>query len=122
MKSEKRNVALYLDDIIESIVLIERYLEGVTEEQFHTSQDKQDMVVRRLEIIGEAVKQMPDAFKEKYPNVPWHKIAGMRNAIIHEYFQVNFVIVWKTAKQFIPPLKKQIEEILKIVDPEINSG
>ena len=108
----KRDVRLYLDDILESINLINQYLEGVTEEQFHISTEKQDSIVRRIEIIGEATKIIPIEFKEKNPNIPWQKMAGMTNVLIHEYFGINWVTVWKTATEFIPPLKKEIQSLI----------
>jgi uncharacterized protein with HEPN domain len=107
-----RDVRLYLDDILESINLINQYLEGVTEEQFHKSKEKQDSVVRRIEIIGEATKSIANEFKEQNPHIPWQKMAGMRNILIHEYFGINWVTVWKTATQFIPPLKKDIQSLI----------
>ena len=68
---------------------------------------------RSLEIIGEAVRNLPQDFKEKYPNVPWKEIAGMRNKLIHEYFGVNYGIIWRTVKEDIPRLRTQINEIFK---------
>ncbi len=107
-----RDARLYLDDILDSINLINQYLEGVTEEQFHISKEKQDSVVRRIEIIGEATKSVPNEFKEQNPHIPWQKMAGMRNILIHEYFGINLVTVWKTAKEFIPSLKKDIQSLI----------
>ncbi len=69
--------------------------------------------VRSLEIIGEAVKNLPKDFRDKYPDVPWKEIAGMRDKLIHEYFGVDYKIIWKTIKQDIPQLNFQVKEILK---------
>ena len=109
----KRDPKLYLDDILESIILLEKYLQGVTEEQFHMSQDKQDLAVRRLEIIGEAATHIPQEYKDQYSDIPWNKMSGIRNILIHEYFGINYDTIWKTVTQFIPLLKIQIEELLK---------
>lgn len=112
----KRDIRLFLDDILKSILLIEKYSQGVTKEQFHTSEEKQDGITRRLEIIGEATRNIPEDVREKYPNIPWSKMAGIRNIIAHEYFGVNFNTIWETATEFIPPLKKHIEELLEQLD------
>ena len=69
--------------------------------------------MRSLEVVGEAVKNLSDEFRKKYPEIPWKEIAGMRDKLIHEYFGVNYRIVWKTVQQEIPKLKKQVEEIMK---------
>ena len=66
--------------------------------------------VRSLEVIGEAVKKLPIEIREKYPKVPWKNIAGMRDVLIHDYFGIKYEIVWKTVKERIPELRKQIEE------------
>jgi len=104
---------LYLNHILESIVLLEKYFTGVTKEQFDDSDEKHDLAVRRLEVIGEAARNIPEDFKKQHPDIPWRDIGDMRNVLIHEYFDVDYDIVWKTYTQFIPPLKKQIEEILQ---------
>jgi uncharacterized protein with HEPN domain len=69
--------------------------------------------VRSLEIVGEAVKQIPEDFRERYPSIPWREISGMRDKLIHEYFGVNYKIVWKTVVEEIPKLRSQIEGILE---------
>jgi len=104
---------IFLTHILESINLIEMYLQGVTEEHFYTSIEKQDLVLRRLEIIGEAAKNLPDKFRRKYPDIPWKRMAGMRDIIIHQYFSVNFNRVWDTVVNALPPLKKQIEQLIR---------
>ena len=113
MKSEERDVRLFLDDIVQSVSLIQEYLQGVTEEEFHRSQAAQDAVVRRIEIIGEATKHIPNELRNKYPEVTWRMMAGMIDIIAHEYFAINYNRVWDTAINFIPPLKEQVETIIK---------
>lgn len=114
----KRDMRLYLVDIMDSIERIEEYTQAITGEDFFKDVKIQDAVMRRLEIIGEAVKNTPLDFKNKYPAVPWKRIAGLRDILIHEYFGVNLKRVWKIIKEDLPELKKQISEILEKIEEE----
>src|SRR5262245_33467770 len=98
----KKEPKVYLDHIMHSIQAIENYLQGVSKEKFLESEEKQDLVTRRLEIIGEAVKKLPDEFKQEYPRIPWRDIGDMRNVLIHVYFDVDYKIVWRTATELVP--------------------
>ena len=112
----KRDINLFIQDILESIELIEDYTKGTNKEEFlnkDSNLQMKDAILRRLEIIGEAVKNIPEDFKNKYPNVSWKKIAGMRDILTHEYFGVILERVWKTAKDDLPKLKEKILKILK---------
>ena len=109
----KRNVNLYLQDILESILAIEEYTNDISEKEFVYNRQIQDAVVRRLEIIGEAVKNIDTDFRDKYSYIPWKKIAGMRDIISHEYFGVRIDRVWKAIKKDLPILKEQIGTIIK---------
>jgi len=102
-----------LEHILESIRAIEQYTKEKTIDDFRRDTWLQDATMRRLEIIGEAVKNIPANFKKKYRAVPWKKAAGMRDVIIHQYFDVDLEIVWETLKKDIPELKKEIEKIVK---------
>lgn len=108
----KRNIKVYLNDILESIDLIEGYINNISEDKYCKNQQLQDSVVRRLEIIGEAVKQIDDTFRSKYSEVPWKKIAGLRDVLIHEYFGVNPFRVWAALQKDLPQLKKDIKTII----------
>ncbi|HEX9504217.1 MAG TPA: DUF86 domain-containing protein [Patescibacteria group bacterium] len=99
---------IWLADIVDSINLIESYTANLNKEDFFHSEEKQDAVVRRLGIIGEAVKNLPEDFKAQHKDVPWSKAAGMRNIIIHEYFDVDVDITWKVLKEHLPELKMQL--------------
>jgi len=109
----RKNHKIFLQDILESIERIEQYTMGKTEDEFLDNCEKQDAIMKRLEVIGEAVKNIPKKIKEKYPDIPWKRIAGMRDVLIHEYFGVTMERVWNTAKNDIPKLKKQILELLE---------
>ena len=103
----------YLQDIYAAIKDIEKFTEKTNEEQFLKNKEKQYAVMRAIEIIGEATKNMSRDLKTKYPDVPWKIIAGMRDKLIHAYFGVKPVRVWEVTQKDIPKLKKQIAEILK---------
>jgi uncharacterized protein with HEPN domain len=112
----KRNIKLYLQDIWESILAIEEYTQNLSEDEFYSNRQVQDAVVRRLEIIGEAVKNIDDDFRNKYPQIPWKKIAGMRDIITHEYFGVKLDRVWDVVKKDLPDLKKKIGTTMREED------
>ncbi len=108
-----RDIRVYIEDILDSITKIEQYTQTINEEDFLTNTQLQDAVLRRLEIIGEAVKNIPQAFRDKYPNIPWKKIAGLRDVLIHEYFGVNMRRAWKLAKQDIFVLSDKLQKVKK---------
>ena len=109
----KKNPQVYLTHILQATEAIERYLEGVSKETFLESEEKQDLTTRRLEIIGEAVKQLPDEFKNQHPQIPWRDIGDMRNVLIHVYFDIDYSLVWRTATELVPELKQEIKLLLK---------
>ena len=109
----KRDLKLFVEDILENITLIENSLKKLSKSEFESDKDIIDANVRRLEIIGEAVKNIPDSFKEKYQEVPWREIASFRDVLTHGYFKVDLDLVWKIAQEDLPKLKKQIEKIKK---------
>lgn len=108
----KRKPDVYLQDILESIQQIEEYLDGVNESEFYQNSEKQDAVLRRLEIIGEAVKHISEDIRNEYDEVPWRKIAGMRDIIIHEYFGVTLSMIWVVTQRDLPDLKSKIKAII----------
>lgn len=107
----KRDMRLYIQDILESIEAIEEYIQRLSEEEFYINRQVQDAVLRRLEIIGEAVKNIDEDFRSRYRQIPWKKMAGMRDVLIHEYFGVNLKRVWKVANSDLSGLKPTISRI-----------
>jgi uncharacterized protein with HEPN domain len=114
----KRDVRVFLEDILESIEKIEEYTANIDEDDFYENSVIQDAVLRRLEIIGEAVKNIPDDFREKHPDIPWKQIAGMRDVLIHAYFGVNLRRVWKVIEEDIQDLKLKILKILEDLEAD----
>ncbi|MEK9130013.1 MAG: DUF86 domain-containing protein [Patescibacteria group bacterium] len=108
-----KNPKFFLKDILDSINKIEQYVKKKTKNEFLKNYEKQDAIMKRIEIIGEAIKNIPIGIKKKYPEIPWKDIAGMRNILVHEYFGVCMERVWDTAKNDIPKLKKQIVVLLE---------
>lgn len=112
----KRSVELYIKDIFEYMERAERYIENIKYEDFLKDNKACDAVIRCIEVMGEAVKNIPDEIRNKYPYIPWRDIAGMRDKIIHGYFTVDFETVWLVVKEEIPKLKPLITKILEDVE------
>ena len=109
----KRENILFVKDIIENINLIEKSIIKITEKNFKSNKLLIDATIRRLEIIGEAVKNLPIDFITKYPEVQWKDISGFRDVMVHGYFVVDLDKVWVVIKEDLPALKQQIQKIKK---------
>ncbi len=108
-----KNIRPYLNHILDECKFLKEKSEGIAFAEFDSDIVLKKAFVRSLEVIGEAVKNIPKGFRNKYFHVPWKEIAGMRDRLIHEYFGVNYRIVWKTVKEEIPALEKEIKKIMK---------
>jgi uncharacterized protein with HEPN domain len=109
----KRSDIDYIQDMLEAISRISKYCKNISYEDFLQNTMTQDAVVRNLEIIGEAVKNLNESLKENHPDVPWKNIAGIRDRLIHDYFGVNWDIVWDVIEKDIPELSNKVRAILE---------
>jgi uncharacterized protein with HEPN domain len=110
--NENKDNLVYIHHILDAIEQLEIYLANVDFEIFSSNNMLFDAVVRQLEIIGEASNKIEDEFQKQYPDVPWRKVIGTRNLIIHEYFGINKKVIWDACKNDIPKLKKIILQII----------
>ena len=108
----RKSPIVFLDHILNSLKLLEKYTQNLKYDDFVNNYEKQDSVVRRLEIMGEAIRNLPEEFLDKYPDIPWRDIMDFRNVLVHQYFDVNIKRVWETLQTDIPSLKKKMEAIL----------
>ena len=107
----KRDYLLYLRDIISAMESILSFIMDMQYEAFRNDDKTSSAVIRKLEIIGEATKQIPAEFRRKYPDIPWKEMAGMRDRLIHFYFGVDYQLVWQAINKRIPELLKQLKSI-----------
>lgn len=111
-----RNWRLRIEDILEAIHKTQRYISGMSFEEFCSDDQVVDAVVRNLEVIGEAARHIPPEIESRHPDVPWGEMRGMRNVLVHEYFGVNLTILWHTVVHNLPPVIEMLEKILAIRD------
>ena len=108
----KRNPQILLEDMLLSMEKISTYIGMMDKDAFLKDARTVDAVVRNLEIIGEAASRIPDVFKGTHPEVPWRKVVGLRNRVVHEYFGVDLEIVWSVISNDLPPLKAGLRLIV----------
>lgn len=108
-----RGIEILLGEILDAIALLRDYTEGLDFHAFAANVEKQDSMLRRLEIIGEAVKGVPDDIRARHPAVPWRDIAGARDILIHEYFRVDLEMAWDMVRKDLPLLEAEVRGILQ---------
>ena len=104
---------VYIQHMLTSLKLIEKYLHGKSKDDFLSSEQLQDAVIRRLEIIGEAVKNLPEDIIKNHSDLPWKQIAGMRDILIHQYFGVDLELTWEVIQVELPVLKSKLVALFK---------
>ncbi len=113
-----RNLLIYVSDILENMRDAEEFIEGMSYEQFVADKKTANAVLRSIEVIGQATKNVPDNVRAQYPQVPWKEMAGMRDKVIHSYFDVDKEIVWLVVKERIPALRPFVEQILRDLEDQ----
>lgn len=108
-----RNWRMRVDDILDAIANVERYTSGMSFEQFSADDKTAGAVLWSFVIIGEAANRVPDEVQARYPAIPWARMRGMRNVLIHDYPRVNLAIVWATARNDLPPLTPLLRDLLR---------
>ncbi len=114
MQRSERSHLLYLLDIQDSMSRISEYIHGYSFDQFKKDYKTVDAVIRNFEVIGEASKNLPIHIKEKYSNIPWAEMYSLRNKVSHEYFGIDYEIIWDVAFNYLPENKAQIDAIISI--------
>jgi uncharacterized protein with HEPN domain len=113
MSPIKREFILYLEDMLQSMVRIEEYLGDLDFKKFKQTYMIVDAIIRNFEIIGEASKNIPTEVQEKYPEIPWKKMYGLRNLIAHEYFGIDYEMTWEISKNNLPQNRSDLLEIIE---------
>lgn len=111
-----RSAREYLEHILDETRYLSQSIRGIERDAFLQNETLKRAFVRSIEVIGEAVKQIPDSLRQQHPNIEWRAIAGMRDRLIHSYFGVDYELVWDVARNKAPALAKDIEPILKRED------
>ncbi len=112
----EKDPRIFIEYILECIELIGDYTKGVTKEDFLKSQQLQDSVIRRIEVIGEAIKNIPREIRDLYLDIPWKRIAGTRDILIHEYWGIDLNLTWEVVVGEIPDLKREMLRIRKEIE------
>ncbi len=109
---------LYLQDIVESVGAVEKFLQNIEKDEFLASDLLQSAVIHKFMIIGEAAARLTDELKARYPNTPWKKIVGLRNITAHAYFSIDWEAIWETVTNHLEPLREEVNKILQNEFPD----
>lgn len=113
MTKKGRDYLFYLEDMAESMRRILEYINGLSFDEFKASNLKTDAVIRNLEIIGEAAKNVPDKIKSAYPEIPWRQMYGLRNLVVHQYFGIDYDNIWKIISDDLPKNFQDLETLIE---------
>lgn len=116
----KRDYGDFLYDIIDSIEQTVLFTDGMSFEEFAKDKKTINAVIRSLEVLGEAVKNLPDEIRDQSPDIPWKRMAGMRDKLIHDYFGVDLAIIWAVIHEELPPLRELISLLALKIYPQDN--
>ncbi|HXG23594.1 MAG TPA: DUF86 domain-containing protein [Chthonomonadales bacterium] len=109
----KRDLVLFLEDILSAMDAIERFVEGMSLEDLRQDDKTSSAVIRKFEIIGEATKHIPSRLRKAYPDIPWKEMAGMRDRLTHAYFGIDYGLVWEAIRVHIPQTRPKLQVILE---------
>jgi uncharacterized protein with HEPN domain len=112
-----RDIRLYLDDILQCCDKVGRFTLGLSFDQFRSSDMVVDAVTRNLELIGEATKAVPEGIRSKYADVPWRKMTGLRDIVVHSYFRVDIQLLWDIVQRDVPVVRQKIGAIIAVLYP-----
>lgn len=112
----KRNIADYIEDIVSCIEEVEQFTCEMTFDEFLEDTKTINASIRSLEVLGEAAKKIPDNIRDQYQNIPWKRMSGMRDKLIHDYFGVDLELVWTVIKEELPPIKPYIQQLLTQIE------